>query len=63
MSEAGKVADWLLTIQNEGVTTVRELGDQLGDVTSISAALGVSLNDVGGAIAQMTVMVIIQPRQ
>lgn len=51
MSEAGKVADWLLTIQNEGVTTVRELGDQLGDVTSISAAL----NDVGGAIAQMTV--------
>lgn len=55
MSEAGKVADWLLTIQNEGVTTVRELGDQLGDVTSISAALGVSLNDVGGAIAQMTV--------
>lgn len=55
MSEAGKVADWLLTIQNEGVTTVRELGDQLGDVTSISAALGVSLNDVGRAIAQMTV--------
>lgn len=55
MSEAGNVADWLLTIQNEGVTTVRELGDQLGDVTSISAALGVSLNDVGGAIAQMTV--------
>lgn len=55
MSEAGKVADWLLTVQNEGVTTVRELGDQLGDVTSISAALGVSLNDVGGAIAQMTV--------
>lgn len=55
MNEAGKVADWLLTIQNEGVTTVRELGDQLGDVTSISAALGVSLNDVGGAIAQMTV--------
>lgn len=55
MSEAGKVADWLLTIQNEGVTTVGELGDQLGDVTSISAALGVSLNDVGGAIAQMTV--------
>ena len=55
MSEAGKVADWLLTIQNEGVTTVRELGDQLGDVTSISAALGVSLIDVGGAIAQMTV--------
>lgn len=55
MSEAGKVADWLLTIQNEGVTIVRELGDQLGDVTSISAALGVSLNDIGGAIAQMTV--------
>lgn len=55
MSEAGKIADWLLTVQNEGVTTVRELGDQLGDVTSISAALGVSLNDVGGAIAQMTV--------
>ena len=54
MSEAGKVADWLLTIQNEGVTTVKELGEYLGDVTSISSSLGVSLNDLGGAIAQIT---------
>ena len=52
--EAGEVADWLLTVQNKGVTTVDELGANLADVTSISSALEVSLNDVGAALAQMT---------
>lgn len=52
--EAGEVADWLLTVQNKGVTTVDELGASLADVTSISSALEVSLNDVGAALAQMT---------
>lgn len=54
MSEASNVADWLLSVQNKGVTTVAELGSQLGDVTSISSALGISLTDLGGAIAQIT---------
>lgn len=54
MSEATNVADWLLSVQNKGVTTVKELGSQLGDVTSISSALGITLNDLGGAIAQIT---------
>lgn len=52
--EAGTVADWLLTVQNKGVTTVGELGAYLSDVTSIAAPLNVSLNDVGAALAQMT---------
>ena len=52
--EAGDVADWLLTIQNKGVTTVDELGKSLANITSVAAPLGISLNDVGAALAVMT---------
>lgn len=52
--EAGEIADWLLTVQNKGVTTVGELGAHLADVTAISAPLKISLNDVGAALAQIT---------
>nr|DAL39607.1 MAG TPA_asm: minor tail protein [Caudoviricetes sp.] len=53
-TEAGEIADWLLTVQNKGVTTVGELGSYLSDVTSIAAPLNVALNDIGAALAQMT---------
>lgn len=53
-TEAADIADWLLTVQNKGVTTVGELGSYLSDVTSIAAPLNVALNDVGAALAQMT---------
>lgn len=53
-TEAADIADWLLTVQNKGVTTVGELGSYLSDVTSIAAPLNVTLNDVGAALAQMT---------
>lgn len=52
--EAGEIADWLLTVQNKGVTTVGELGAHLADVTAISAPLKITLNDVGAALAQIT---------
>lgn len=52
--EATDIADWLLTVQNKGVTTVGELGAYLSEVTSISASLNVTLDDVGAALAQMT---------
>ena len=52
--EAREIADWLLTVQNKGVTTVGELGAYLADVTAISAPLKVTLNDVGAALAQIT---------
>ncbi|MEJ6466650.1 phage tail tape measure protein [Fusobacterium ulcerans] len=52
--EAGEIADWLLTVQNKGVTTVGELGAYLADVTAISAPLKITLNDVGAALAQIT---------
>lgn len=45
--EAREIADWLLTVQNKGVTTVGELGAYLADVTAISAPLKITLNDVG----------------
>ena len=53
-TEATDIADWLLTVQNKGVTTVGELGAYLSEVTSISASLNVTLDDVGAALAQMT---------
>ena len=53
-TEAADIADWLLTVQNKGVTTVGELGSYLSDVTSIAAPLNIALNDVGAALAQMT---------
>ena len=53
-TEAADIADWLLTVQNKGVTTVEELGSYLSDVTSIAAPLNVTLNDIGAALAQMT---------
>ena len=53
-TEAADIADWLLTVQNKGVTTVGELGSYLSDVTSIAAPLNVTLNDIGAALAQMT---------
>lgn len=52
--EATDIADWLLTVQNKGVTTVGELGAYLSEVTSISASLNITLDDVGAALAQMT---------
>ena len=52
--EAGDVADWLLTIQNKGVTTVDELGKSLANITSVAAPLGIGLNDIGAALAVMT---------
>lgn len=53
-SDAKDVMDLLLTIQAKGVTTLGELGSVIGEVTSISSVLGVNLDDLGAAIAQIT---------
>lgn len=53
-SEAESVTDKLLTIQANGKTTVAELGQYLSQVIPIAAAVGVSFDDVGGAISQLT---------
>lgn len=44
----------LMQTQNLGITTVGELGASLANVTPTAAAMGVSFEQVGAAMAQMT---------
>lgn len=53
-SEASKVADILFTTQKFGVTTVEELSKSLGVVVPFAAASGISLEELGSAIAVTT---------
>ena len=49
-----KVSKVLMQTQNLGITTVGELGASLANVTPTAAAMGVSFEQVGAAMAQMT---------
>ena len=49
-----RVQTVLLQTQNLGITTVGELGASLANVTPTAAALGVSFEQVGAAMALMT---------
>ena len=51
---AGYVSDVLFKTVEVGVITFEELAQNLGDVTSSAAAMGVSIDQVGGAIAAFT---------
>lgn len=53
-SEAGKVSDILFTTQKFGVTTVEELSKSLGVVVPFAAASGISIEELGAAIATTT---------
>ncbi len=44
----------MLQTQNKGITTVDELGNTLAQVTPTAAAMGVSFENVGAALATMT---------
>jgi TP901 family phage tail tape measure protein len=53
-SEAGRVSDILFKTVERGVVTFPELSDQIGKVAALAAPLGVSLEEVGAALAVMT---------
>ena len=53
-SEAGKISDILFTTQKFGVTTVEELSKSLGVVVPFAAASGISIEELGAAIATTT---------
>tara|TARA_R100000458_G_C8278229_1_gene254139 strand:+ start:5498 stop:8485 length:2988 start_codon:yes stop_codon:yes gene_type:complete len=53
-AEAGKVSDILFTTQKFGVTTVEELSKSLGVVVPFAAASGISIEELGAAIATTT---------
>ncbi len=52
--EAGKVSDILFAIVKRGKTTFGELAPKIGMVTSIAHTAGLSLEELGAAIATMT---------
>lgn len=53
-SEADRINKILIQTQNKGITTVGELGASLAQVTPTAAAFGVSFENVGAALANMT---------
>ena len=53
-SEVNEVSDILLATQNEGKTTVAELGSQLSSVIPLAASVGVEFGQVGASLAAMT---------
>lgn len=54
VSEADRINKILIQTQNKGITTVGELGASLSQVTPTAAAFGVSFENVGAALANMT---------
>ena len=53
-SEAGRVSDVLFQTVNLGVISFEELSQNLGDVIGLAAAAGVTIEEVGAAIAAIT---------
>lgn len=54
VSETDKIHKILMQTQNKGKTTIAELTSVLADVTPTAAAMGVSFEQVGAALANMT---------
>jgi len=52
--DVDEIADTLINTQNEGKTTVAELGAVMGQVIPTAANLGISLDQVGATFASMT---------
>lgn len=53
-SDAARVSDVLFQTVNLGVITFEELASELGDVVGIAAAAGIEYDELGSAIATMT---------
>lgn len=54
LEDVDKIHTIMLQTQNKGITTVNELGATLAQVTPTAAAMGVSFENVGAALATMT---------
>ena len=53
-TEAGRVADILMTVQNKGITTINELQGSLARVTSLANNVNVSFEDLAAALTTIT---------
>lgn len=54
VDEVDRVQNILMQTQNSGITTVNELGNALAHVVPTASAFGVSFEDVGASLAEMT---------
>jgi len=54
LDDVDQIQKVMLQTQNKGITTVNELGSTLAQVTPTAAAMGVSFENVGAALATMT---------
>lgn len=54
LDDVNRIQTIMLQTQNKGITTVNELGSTLAQVTPTAAAMGVSFENVGAALATMT---------
>ena len=53
-TEAGRVADILMTVQNKGITTINELQGSLARVTSLANNVNVSFEDLAASLTTIT---------
>ncbi len=52
--DATKVSDWMFGVVKRGKTTFGELAPNIGNVATIAATAGVSLNELGAMLATLT---------
>lgn len=53
-SKAADVSDWLFAIAKNGRTSFAELAGSIGPIASLAGTVGLSMNELGAAIALMT---------
>lgn len=53
-SQAGEISDWFFTVLKRGKTSFPELAGGIGQVATLAASAGLSLDEVGAALATMT---------
>jgi TP901 family phage tail tape measure protein len=54
-ADAGKIVDSFVQTQNDGVITVKQFGDNIGNIAAVAAAAGIPLSELSAAIADATV--------
>lgn len=54
VNDAGKLTDWFYQIVKSGKTSGSELAQSLGQIAATSAGAGISLEDLGAALATLT---------
>jgi len=53
-AEAGRVVDGFVQAQADGVLTVRQYADNIGEIVSVASAAGISIEELNAAIATAT---------